>query len=203
MKIGSDLHSRGSKAMENRIQEGLDIPGEYFGQKRKIKVSANKSNYWYTWAKCPKCDKGKWVNMYMVTNGVLSKTRCKDCLAKYDPTRYKPGDKVKTGVGFRYYLPTDDEFYSRTNKSMAEHRYIMSKHVGYLLKTTEHVHHKNGNVYDNRIENLELWCTYHPYGQRVEDVIIHYLDTMSEEEAYRVIQQSKHFKFHLARILLH
>lgn len=40
---------------------------------------------------------------------------------------------------------------------------------GALLWPDESVHHKNGKRDDNRLANLELWSSYQPAGQRVED----------------------------------
>ena len=56
-------------------------------------------------------------------------------------------------------------------KNYAEHTIRMEAMIGRPLWPDESVHHKNGNRSDNRIENLELWSSYQPRGQRVEDKV--------------------------------
>lgn len=59
---------------------------------------------------------------------------------------------------------------------IAEHRYVMESSLGRKLVKGENVHHKNGNRSDNRLENLELWATVQPYGQRIDDLILYLVE---------------------------
>ena len=58
-------------------------------------------------------------------------------------------------------------------KVTLEHTLVMEKIVGRRLFVHESVHHKNGVRSDNSAQNLELWSSSHPPGQRVEDKLCH------------------------------
>lgn len=60
-----------------------------------------------------------------------------------------------------------------------EHTKVMSEFLGRALWPDENVHHKNGDRADNRIENLELWSTYQPSGQRVTDKLAYAYEIIS------------------------
>jgi hypothetical protein len=69
------------------------------------------------------------------------------------------------------YISVFDPKQRNRNSAVLEHRLVMENYLGRELLSDETVHHKNGNRKDNRIENLELWSTRQPKGQRIEDKV--------------------------------
>lgn len=75
------------------------------------------------------------------------------------------------GVNGHYITKQGYKIAEHTDTFQFEHRAVMSEYLGRPLERHENVHHKNGDRADNRLDNLELWNTSQPSGQRVEDKI--------------------------------
>jgi hypothetical protein len=96
------------------------------------------------------------------------------------------GAGTTTEQGYRrVYAPEHPN--AQANGTILEHVLVMSRHLDRPLRKGENVHHKNGVRDDNRLENLELWVTKQPLGQRVEDLVAWAREILEtyEEEANR------------------
>lgn len=85
--------------------------------------------------------------------------------------------RIVSGAGWLshgyWFVPVDDadRHLASGAASMSEHRLRMARHLDRPLEPDETVHHRNGVRTDNRLENLELWSSAHPHGQRIEDKV--------------------------------
>lgn len=64
----------------------------------------------------------------------------------------------------------------------------MEQQLGRNLLPEETVHHINGVRADNRPENLELWSSSHPSGQRVSDKVEWALEMLALYAPDRIAQ---------------
>lgn len=100
---------------------------------------------------------------------------------------WKGGRHVSKSGYINIYNPTHPN--TTAKGYIQEHRLVVSEHLKRPLKKNENVHHINGDRADNRIENLELWTTSQPSGQRVEDKISWAIEFL-KEYGYSIIHEN-------------
>lgn len=109
---------------------------------------------------CPTCGELK-------TRAAKTCLSCRHKLTGPDHGSWR-GGVVKSSDGYLVeYAPTHPR--ANMGRYVKQHHLVMEKFLGRYLVPGENVHHKNGIRTDNRLENLELWLTRQPPGQRVED----------------------------------
>lgn len=178
------------------IQKNLDkFPRKVITRRiRKRPVGEYQQSFYCFDRVCVSCGKIKSTSFTTlkkyVDHGFTGK--CFSCFIKSDRVSMR-GDNHPRWVGWKMrknrqgYVILNTHFLSKKDKILCqgmtknntkfrrnqifEHKFILAKHLNRPLLEHENVHHKNGIKDDNRIENLELWSTSQPSGQRVTDKI--------------------------------
>lgn len=105
----------------------------------------------------------------------LNKTHCQRHIDQFHKSGRYSKLRVKTNGDWCNWSRNGNGYMSRSKVvdgkryNQLQHRLVMEEHLGRDLVLGENVHHKNGIRSDNRIENLELWSTSQPQGQRAVD----------------------------------
>ena len=158
-----------------------DLTGKKFNRLLIIKpiwfnVKNNKRQK--KWVCVCECGKEKVLLTYDLISGKVKSCGCysSDVTRKRMTGNSNPFWKGGTKKTRRGYIVINHGI----NRGKLEHRHIYETHHNVKLKPHQNVHHINGDKTDNRIENLELWDSAQPYGQRVEDKIKFYFQLVQE-----------------------
>ena len=169
-------HKKGTPA-PNKI----DLVGRRFGQLTVIRQgdmktfpSGSVARQWYCM-----CDCGKELQVLgnNLRRGNSKSCGCADLQRKRQKAQlchnWSGGRWINKDGYVMVYITDADKKYIRSSSRTyeLEHVLVMSRHMNRMLTKEETVHHINGKRDDNRIENLELWSSSHPPGQRVVDKI--------------------------------
>lgn len=157
-----------------------DLSGRKFGRLRVLTEAGRDGDGSVLWKCLCDCGQTPLVRGTNLLHKRVVSCGChrKDRRGKRNPN-YKTG-RTKTKDG--YVLLSGHQGHPRASKSghVAEHVIVMELRLGRYLKGKETVHHKNGKRDDNADGNLELWCSSHPPGQRIEDLVSWANDIIAE-----------------------
>jgi len=96
------------------------------------------------------------------------------------------------------YEPTNPN--AGPNGQVYEHRHVMSQRLGRPLRKGENVHHRNGKKHDNRPENLEIWASGQPAGQRVQDVAMWAVKWLIEADLETALLFEPNLRYDLVKL---
>ena len=175
---GSRLTSGSTKSCGCIARTFKDLAGKKFGKLTVVSLAG-----------IGKCGHAKWLckcecgNEKDIFGGHLTSgdTKSCGCLARSKHRQLREKGIFTKSTNKRGYVIMHYPEHPNSQKSgtLLEHIYVMSEYLGRPLKPNENVHHINGVRDDNRIENLELWCTSQPSGQRVNEKQAFYVEFIS------------------------
>ena len=148
----------------------LDITGNKYGSLLAIKRLEDGSHKW----ECL-CDCGEQAYVAAGTLRAGKQKSCGKCeyglRGKLKGEEHPNWNRGKRKVNGYMLVLSPEHPNADKNGYVREHRKVMSDLLQRPLTEKENVHHINGDRADNRLENLELWNTSQPSGQRATDKV--------------------------------
>lgn len=141
-----------------------DLTGQTFNSLTAVQRVPKGNKGAYKWVFRCECGNEKEIDGRRVKSGQARTCGC--VFWNENCSSYNFGRKKINGYILTCYW---DE--NKKKRLISEHRLVMENYLKRRLYDFENVHHKNGIRDDNRIENLELWSSPQPYGQRVVDLV--------------------------------
>ena len=115
-----------------------------------------------------------------------------------EPLRAVTGDGCISHGYRQVSVPPAERWLTHGRTYVLEHRLVMARMLRRPLTDDEVVHHRNGNTLDNSPENLELWSTMQPKGQRWQDKVVwavnllrRYMPHLLDETAHEALRADK------------
>jgi hypothetical protein len=148
----------------------VDLTGHIFNRFTVLKRVGTKGHYATYLCRCI-CGTEKILQSTVIKRGFTKSCGClrKEGKKGINSPGWKGGRRKGPKGYVLIYMPNHPNV--KQDGYVWEHQYIMSEYLGRPLTKDETVHHKNGIRNDNKIENLELMCKHHFYGQRVSDLV--------------------------------
>jgi hypothetical protein len=125
-----------------------------------------------------KCDCGSiaYFSASQLMQGKIKSCGCFRAMTGEGRRNWKGGKTLKGGYVFTL---CKDHPRACRHGYVAEHILVVEKTIGRFLIADENVHHINGEKTDNRPENLEIWSTKQPKGQRINDKVNYAIEILS------------------------
>lgn len=117
------------------------------------------------------CGNEVWVKTSNLVQGYQKSCGCKRYEGK------QPKHKIYRH-GYAFVMAPDHPRADPHTGRVREHILVMEDKLGRPLTEGEQVHHLNGVRDDNRPENLELWSTVQPSGQRITDKVVYAIEIL-------------------------
>ncbi len=151
----------------------IDISGEKFGRWTVLERAQHSSSDAYWRCRC-ECGKESSVQGKSLRRGDSKSCGClvrELAIARVgENSPGWRGGRTKSSTGY-VLVQRPSHPAAQADGYVPEHRLVMESLLGRYLLAEETVHHINGLRADNRPENLELWASRQPKGQRVSDLV--------------------------------